>query len=142
MTQKRGRRWSSADAYLHPAERRPNLTVRTGALTTRVLVEGGRATGVEYRAGGQVHTVRATREVVLSGGAINSPQLLMLSGIGPADHLREVGVDVVHDLPGVGGGLQDHPLVPMVYTCARASRCAWPRRRSTWRSGRPPGAAR
>jgi choline dehydrogenase len=115
VTQRRGRRWSSADAYLHPAEARPNLTVRTGALTTRVLVQGGRATGVEYRAGGRVHTVRATREVVLSGGAINSPQLLMLSGIGPADHLREVGVDVVHDLPGVGGALQDHPLVPMVY---------------------------
>ncbi len=115
VTQKRGRRWSSADAYLHPAERRPNLTVRTGALTTRVLVENGRATGVEYRSGGRVHTARAAREVVLSGGAINSPQLLMLSGIGPADHLREVGVDVVHDLPGVGGGLQDHPLVPVVW---------------------------
>jgi choline dehydrogenase len=115
VTQRRGRRWSSADAYLHPAERRPNLTVRTGALTTRVLVSGGRATGVEYRSGGRVHTAHAGLEVVLSGGAINSPQLLMLSGIGPADHLREVGVDVVHDLPGVGGGLQDHPLVPMVY---------------------------
>jgi choline dehydrogenase len=115
VTQKRGRRWSSADAYLHPAERRPNLTVRTGALTTRVLVSGGRATGVEYRSGGRVHTVHATREVVLSGGAVNSPQLLMLSGIGPADHLRSVGVDVVHDLPGVGGSLQDHPLVPVVW---------------------------
>ncbi|MGY1834472.1 GMC family oxidoreductase [Blastococcus sp. SYSU DS0510] len=115
VTQKRGRRWSAADAYLHPAASRPNLTVRTGALTTRVLVEGGRATGVEYRAGGQLRTVRATREVVLSGGAVNSPQLLMLSGIGPADHLREVGVDVVHDLPGVGAGLQDHPLVPVVW---------------------------
>ncbi|WP_324273689.1 GMC family oxidoreductase [Blastococcus brunescens] len=116
VTQRRGRRWSSAAAYLHPAEQRPNLTVRTGALTTRVLLENGRATGVEYRAGGRVHTARASREVVLSGGAINSPQLLMLSGIGPADHLREVGVDVVHDLPGVGGGLQDHPLVPIVST--------------------------
>ncbi|RBY88246.1 choline dehydrogenase [Blastococcus sp. TBT05-19] len=115
VTQKRGRRWSAADAYLHPASGRPNLTVKTGALTTRVLVEGGRATGVEYRCGGQLHTARATREVVLSGGAVNSPQLLMLSGIGPADHLREVGVDVVHDLPGVGGGLQDHPLVPVVW---------------------------
>jgi choline dehydrogenase len=115
VTQKRGRRWSAADAYLHPAERRPNLTVRTGALTTRVLVSNGRATGVEYRSGGRVHTAHAGREVVLSGGAINSPQLLMLSGIGPADHLREVGVDVVHDLPGVGGGLQDHPLVPVVW---------------------------
>ncbi|MGY2082226.1 GMC family oxidoreductase [Blastococcus sp. SYSU DS0539] len=115
VTQKRGRRWSSADAYLHPAASRPNLTVRTGALTTRVLVEGGRATGVEFRCAGRLHTVRATREVVLSGGAVNTPQLLMLSGIGPADHLREVGVDVVSDLPGVGGGLQDHPLVPVVW---------------------------
>src|SRR3954449_10852912 len=115
VTQKRGRRWSSADAYLHPAERRPNLTVRTDALTTRVLIENGRATGVEYRAGGRVHTVHAAREVVLSGGAVNSPQLLMLSGIGPADHLREVGLDVVHDLPGVGSELQDHPLVPVVW---------------------------
>ncbi|MGY1884224.1 GMC family oxidoreductase [Blastococcus sp. SYSU DS0753] len=116
VTQRRGRRWSAADAYLHPAAGRPNLTVRTGALTTRVLVENGRATGVEYRCGGRLHTVRATREVVLSGGAVNSPQLLMLSGIGPADHLREVGVDVVHDLPGVGAGLQDHPLVPVIWT--------------------------
>jgi choline dehydrogenase len=115
VTQKRGRRWSSADAYLHPAENRPNLTVLTGALTTRVLVADGRATGVEYRRGGRVYTAAATREVVLSGGAINSPQLLMLSGIGPAEHLREVGVDVVHDLPGVGEGLQDHPLVPVVW---------------------------
>jgi choline dehydrogenase len=115
VTQRRGRRWSAADAYLHPAEGRPNLTVRTGALTTRVLVEGGRATGVEYRHGGRTHAVRATREVVLSGGAVNSPQLLMLSGIGPADHLRSVGVEVVHDLPGVGQGLQDHPLVPVIW---------------------------
>ncbi|MGY1723536.1 GMC family oxidoreductase [Blastococcus sp. SYSU DS0533] len=115
VTQKRGRRWSAADAYLHPAAGRPNLTVRTGALTTRVLVEGGRATGVEYRCGGELRTVRATQEVLLSGGAVNSPQLLMLSGIGPADHLREVGIDVVQDLPGVGAGLQDHPLVPVIW---------------------------
>lgn len=114
VTQKRGRRWSAADAYLHPVPDRPNLTVLTGALTTRVLVEGGRATGVEYRWNGALHTARAA-EVVLSGGAVNSPQLLMLSGIGPADHLREVGVDVVHDLPGVGAGLQDHPLVPVIW---------------------------
>jgi choline dehydrogenase len=80
-----------------------------------VLVSGGRATGVEYRCGGRVHTAHASREVVLSGGAINTPQLLMLSGIGPAEHLREVGVDVVHDLPGVGAGLQDHPLVPVIW---------------------------
>jgi choline dehydrogenase-like flavoprotein len=115
VTQKRGRRWSAADAYLRPALDRPNLTVLTGAQTTRVLVERGRATGVEYRRGGSLHTARAAAEVVLAGGAINSPQLLMLSGIGSADHLREVGVDVVHDLPGVGLGLQDHPLVPVIW---------------------------
>ncbi|MGY1773058.1 GMC family oxidoreductase [Blastococcus sp. SYSU D00813] len=115
LTQRRGRRWSAADAYLHPALGRPNLTVLTGALTTRVLVSGGRATGVEYRRGGQLHTAHAAAEVVLAGGAVNSPQLLMLSGIGPGGHLHEVGVDVVHDLPGVGGGLQDHPLVPVIW---------------------------
>ena len=115
LTQKRGRRWSAADAYLHPALGRPNLTVLTGALTTRVLVSGGRATGVEYRRGERLHTAHAAAEVVLAGGAVNSPQLLMLSGIGPGGHLREVGVDVVHDLPGVGGGLQDHPLVPVIW---------------------------
>jgi choline dehydrogenase len=115
VTQRRGRRWSAADAYLAPALDRPNLTVRTGAQATRVLVEAGRATGVEYVKGGRRDVVRAAREVVLSGGAINSPQLLLLSGIGPADHLREVGVAVVHDLPGVGQNLQDHPLVPVIW---------------------------
>ncbi|WP_448627581.1 GMC family oxidoreductase [Geodermatophilus sp. URMC 64] len=115
VTQRRGRRWSAADAYLRPALGRPNLTVLTGAQATRVLVEGGRATGVEYRRGGTLHTARAAAEVVLAGGAINSPQLLLLSGIGPAGHLREVGVDVVHELPGVGLGLQDHPLVPVIW---------------------------
>jgi choline dehydrogenase len=115
VTQKRGRRWSAADAYLRPALNRPNLTVRTGAHATRVLLSGRRATGVEYLQGGQRHTVHAAAEVLLAGGAVNSPQLLMLSGIGPADHLREVGVDVLHDLSGVGGGLQDHPLVPTIW---------------------------
>jgi choline dehydrogenase-like flavoprotein len=115
LTQRRGRRWSAADAYLRPALDRPGLTVRTGALATRVLVSGGRATGVEYRAGGRTRTAYATAEVVLAGGAVNSPQLLLLSGIGPGAHLRDVGVDVVHDLPGVGAGLQDHPLVPTVW---------------------------
>ncbi|SSC25111.1 Glucose-methanol-choline oxidoreductase, partial [Klenkia terrae] len=114
LTQKRGRRWSAADAYLHPAMHRPNLEVRTGARVTRVLLDGDRATGVEYVADGVLQQVHAP-QVLLSGGAINSPQLLMLSGIGPADHLRSVGVDVVHDLPGVGGGLQDHPLVPTIW---------------------------
>jgi choline dehydrogenase-like flavoprotein len=114
LTQKRGRRWSAADAYLHPAQARPNLTVRTGARTTRVLLDGDRAIGVEYLSDGAVHQVFAD-QVILSGGAVNTPQLLMLSGIGPAEHLREVGVEVAHDLPGVGAGLQDHPLVPTIW---------------------------
>ena len=134
VTQRRGRRWSAADAYLRPALDRPNLTVRTGAHATRVLVESGRAVGVEYRAGGRLHTVRGAAEVVLAGGAVNSPQLLMLSGIGPADHLREVGVDVVHDLPGVGAGLQDHPLVPVVWHTRSG--------RSLFRGESPSGYAR
>ena len=115
VTQKRGRRWSAADAYLKPVLDRPNLTVRTGAQVTRVLLSEGRATGVEYVRDGRRQTAHAGAEVVLAGGAINSPQLLMLSGIGPAEHLRSVGVAVQHDLPGVGGGLQDHPLVPTIW---------------------------
>ena len=108
MTIRQGRRWSAARAYLLPAMARPNLHVVTRALTTRVLLERGRAVGVEYVEGGIPKSVRAAREVILAGGAINSPQLLMLSGIGPADHLREVGMPVAHDLPGVGRDLQDH----------------------------------
>jgi len=115
VTQKRGRRWSAADAYLRPALGRPNLTVRTDALATRVCVENGTASGVEYRHQGSVRLARARREVVLCGGAINSPQLLMLSGIGPADHLRELGIGVVVDSPSVGSRLQDHPLAPAVW---------------------------
>jgi len=117
VTQRRGRRWSTAAAFLRPALGRPNLTLRMHALTTRVLLEGGastRAVGVEYRAAGETHRARAEREVLLCGGAINSPQLLLISGIGPAPHLRDVGVDVVRDLPGVGQGLQDHPALPVV----------------------------
>jgi len=114
VTQRRGRRWSAADAYLHPAEGRPNLTVRTGSHVTRVLLEGDRATGIEYVADGRLEQVHAD-QVVLAAGAIGSPQVLQLSGIGPADHLRSVGVDVALDLPGVGEGLQDHPLVPTIW---------------------------
>ena len=86
---------------------RRNLKVKTFALTTRILFEGSRAVGVEYERGGRTRTARAG-EVILCGGAINSPQLLQLSGVGPADHLRSLGIDVVHDLPGVGENLQDH----------------------------------
>ncbi|SME90581.1 choline dehydrogenase [Streptomyces sp. Amel2xC10] len=113
----RGRRLSASKAYLRPVMRRPNLTVRTRALVTRVLFEGKHAVGVEYRRGkGAPRQVRA-REVILCGGAINSPQLLQLSGIGNAAELDALGIDVVHDLPGVGENLQDHLEVYVQYAC-------------------------
>ena len=93
---------------------RPGLSVRMHALTTRVLLEDGRAVGVEYRHEGGTHTAHVDAEVLLCGGAINSPQLLLLSGIGPSPHLRDVGIAVQHDLPGVGEGLQDHPAMPLI----------------------------
>jgi choline dehydrogenase len=108
MTVADGRRCSAAVAYLRPALSRPNLSVRTHALATRVLFEGRGARGVRYRRGGEQFTASARREVILSCGPINSPQLLMLSGIGPAEELRELGIDLVHALPGVGKNLQDH----------------------------------
>jgi choline dehydrogenase len=108
MTVDSGRRSSAANAYLRPAMRRSNLEVRTHALTTRVVFEGRRAVGVEYERGGTLHEVHARREVILSAGPINSPQLLKLSGVGPAAELIACGVPVVQDLPGVGGNLQDH----------------------------------
>ncbi|HMG49558.1 MAG TPA: choline dehydrogenase [Inquilinus sp.] len=119
MTIHRGERWSAAKAYLRPAQSRPNLTIETGALTTRILFEGTRAVGVEYAQGGQIRTARAAREVILAGGAINSPQLLMLSGVGPADQLRRHGIAVVHDLPGVGRNLQDHLELYIQYECTK-----------------------
>ena len=107
----KGRRASTAAQYLRPALQRPNLTVETHAMTTRVLMEHGRAIGVEYEQSGRLRQVHATREVILCGGAYNSPQLLMLSGIGPAAELEQAGVRPLHDLPGVGRNLQDHPSV-------------------------------
>ena len=115
VTCKKGHRWSVNDAYLAPARKRQNLDVETGAFATRIVVEGDRAVGVTYRAHGREITVRATREVLLCGGAVNSPHLLMLSGIGPASHLREHGIEVVADSAGVGQRLQDHPAIPMIW---------------------------
>lgn len=115
VTCRKGHRWSVAKAYLEPAAERANLVVRTHALVERVVVEGGRAVGVTYRQGPETVTAYADAEVVLSGGAINSPQLLMLSGIGPADHLKEHGIDVVQHLPGVGENLHDHPVAPVIW---------------------------
>jgi choline dehydrogenase len=108
VTQKDGRRWSAADAFLRPAMERENLTVLTSALACRIRFDGRRAVGVEYLSRGQAGFAEAAREVVLCGGSVNSPQLLLLSGVGPAADLRALGVSVVQDLPGVGHNLQDH----------------------------------
>lgn len=113
VTQKRGRRWSAANGYLRPAMRRPNLTVKTDALVRRVVIERERAVAVEYDRGDETVIARARGEVILSGGAINTPQLLMLSGIGAPDHLREFGIRVVADNANVGAHLQDHPVALM-----------------------------
>jgi choline dehydrogenase-like flavoprotein len=116
VTHRGGERWSAARAYLGPALGRPNLAVITGAHATRLLLDGRRATGVEYRrTDGSTAQVLARREVLLSSGAFGSPQLLMRSGIGPAGHLHEHGIPVVCDLPGVGEGLHDHPDVVLVF---------------------------
>src|SRR5262249_14045446 len=102
-----GKRCSAAVGYLRPAMKRKNLHVEVRAHVNRIILEGKRATGVEYEKGGQMLRATAEREVIVSGGAFNSPQVLMLSGIGPADHLRSVGIEPVIDLP-VGRNLQDH----------------------------------
>jgi choline dehydrogenase-like flavoprotein len=115
----RGRRHSTARAFLRPAMSRPNLTVVQGALTTGIVVEGGRAVGVDYIEGGIRRRAHAEREVVLSAGTYNSPQLLMLSGIGPADELRDLGIKPILDLPGVGKNLAEHAAVPVVMASAR-----------------------
>lgn len=112
-------RCSAAAAYLRPALARPNLKVETHALTTRLLFENGRAIGVEYVQGGETKRAFATREIVLSGGAINTPQLLMLSGIGKADYLQGFGIEVVKDLPGVGQNLQDHLDCTILQECLK-----------------------
>ena len=112
-TTRNGKRCSTAVGYLHPATHRPNLRVITGAMSEKILFEGRRATGVAFRREGRLCTTAAVREVVLCGGAVNSPQLLMLSGIGPQEHLAGFGLPVVHHLPGVGQSLQDHYSTPI-----------------------------
>jgi choline dehydrogenase len=116
VTQRGGRRWSTADAYLRPVAERENLTVATGRHVLRMELEGERAIGVRHRGGrGGEEVARAAREVVLAAGAINSPQLLMLSGIGPAEHLREHGIEPAIEAPAVGANLHDHPYVVAVW---------------------------
>jgi choline dehydrogenase len=111
-----GERQSAADAYLRPVLDRPNLEIVTDALVHKVRIENGRCVGVDYSTGSDVVTVGCSGEVVLTAGTIGSAHLLLLSGIGPSSHLREAGVDVVADLPGVGANLHDHPRVPMLYS--------------------------
>ena len=134
VTQRDGRRWSAADAYLRPAMSRPNLTVQTDALVTGVLVEAGRAAGVRYLHHGSEELARADGEVILCAGAIGSPHLLLLSGIGPAEQLIDHGVRLVADNPGVGANLSDHPVVTAI----------WPTPKETglWEQAGPAGLAR
>ena len=134
VTQKAGRRWSAADAYLHPAAGRPNLTVYTDALVTGIEIEAGRATAVRYLRRGVEELVRAEAEIILSAGAIGSPQLLMLSGVGPADHLHEHNIAVMAENPGVGGNLSDHPIVTAMWSA--------PKTRSLWEKAGPRNLAR
>jgi choline dehydrogenase len=119
VTQRGGRRWSAADAYLHPAMTRPNLTVETDALVTGVVIEAGRANGVRYLRRGVEEAATADAEVILCAGAVGSPQLLMLSGVGPAAHLHDHNIAVMAENPGVGGNLSDHPVVPAMWAAPK-----------------------
>ncbi|MBZ5522562.1 MAG: choline dehydrogenase [Acidobacteriia bacterium] len=119
VTQREGRRHSAADAFLRPAMQRPNLKVETSVLVSGILLEGRRATGVSYQKNSGSVQARAAREVVLAAGAIGSPHVLLLSGLGPAEQLRKHSLPVVCDIPGVGANLQDHPVVPVVYECTQ-----------------------
>ncbi|MCG8693006.1 MAG: choline dehydrogenase [Minwuiales bacterium] len=119
MTVHHGRRWSTANAYIRPAKRRPNLKIALHALATRVAVEGNRATGIHYQQGDASRTATARREVIVASGPIAAPQLLMLSGIGPGGQLREHGLDVKVDLPGVGENLMDHLELYIQHECTQ-----------------------
>ncbi|MCV7076121.1 GMC family oxidoreductase [Mycobacterium szulgai] len=124
VTQRRGARFSTADGYLKPAMQRKNLTVLTEATATRIVFDGPRAVGVEYRSKGQSSVAYAGREVILCGGAVNSPQLLMLSGIGDREHLTEHGIDTVYHAPEVGRNLLDHLVTPLGFAVEKGSLAA------------------
>jgi choline dehydrogenase len=134
VTQRDGHRWSAADAYLRPAMSRPNLEVLTDARATQVVIEAGRAAGVRYLRRGVEELARAETEVILAAGAIGSPQLLMLSGVGPADHLRDLGILVRVDNAGVGANLSDHPVVTAMWDT--------PRTPGLWEESTPANLAR
>ncbi len=119
FTIRRGKRCSASTAFLNPIRNRRNLSIATGSLVRRVVVDGSRATGVEVAGGADVRTIRAASEVILCAGTVNTPQLLMLSGIGPGDDLKRYGIDVIHELPGVGRNLQDHVDCVLSYACTK-----------------------
>ena len=119
VTQQRGKRCSAADAFLEPARHRSNLTIHTGAHATRILFDERRAVAVDYLRDGKPEEARAAREILVCCGSVQSPQLLMLSGIGPADHLRSLDIPLVADLPGVGQNLQDHLFLAVSYRCKK-----------------------
>ena len=119
FTIRRGKRCSTSAAFLRPIRHRRNLSVATECLVRRIVVEGQRATGIEIADGARARTIRAEREVILCAGTVNSPQLLMLSGIGPGDALKEHGIEVIHELPGVGRNLQDHVDCVIAYACTK-----------------------
>ena len=119
FTIRRGRRCSASTAFLNPIRHRRNLTILTNSLVRRVVVEGGRATGIEVAQQGGARTIRAEREVILCAGTVNSPQLLMLSGIGPSDALKRHAIKAIHELPGVGRNLQDHVDCVLAYACTQ-----------------------
>ena len=119
FTIRRGKRCSTSTAFLRPIRQRRNLTVMTDCLVRRVVVEGSQATGIEIARGADARTIRAAREVILCAGTVNTPQILMLSGIGPSDELKRHGIEVVHELPGVGRNLQDHVDCVLAYACTK-----------------------
>ena len=129
----RGERWSTARAYLERIRTRSNVTILAEAYVQKINFEGDRATGVTYYQNGESKTVQANQEVILSAGAVGTPHLLMLSGIGPAKHLQEIGIDVVHDLPGVGQNLNDHPDFVVQYECLKPV-SIWPKTRLVGRT--------
>ena len=141
VTQKNGMRWSAAAAYLRPALARPSLAVATGAHAVRLIFEERRCVGVVYEQGGALHTARARREVILSAGAYNSPQLLMLSGVGPGAALAAHGIAVVQELPGVGQNLQDHLMVPVAYHSTQPITLAAAQSEAELKSSRPSSGA-
>lgn len=132
LTQKNGERHSAARAYLHPCLSRPNLKVLTETQVTRLIFQDTRVIGIECVQSGQIQQIQAKQEVILSGGAINSPQLLMLSGIGPANHLETLNIPVVINLPGVGQNLQDHIASPVIYQCTHPQRLLPANTPSNW----------